>query len=381
MKRRVSRAALAALVLAAVSGCSVHYDGDDSVTHEFGSDYFGAGGMLNLTEPVGGDAILAGGHVATASEIRGDLVAVGGEVSVGGAIGDDLYAAGGNLQFDAVVNGNARVAGGDISVGPATIVAGGLSLTGGQVEFEGVAQEYLRASGGSVHLDGEVIGDAEVRAKELLIGPNARIGGRLVYHGPSEPMVSEGAVISGGVEFHAEDTGRYLRGVQPAVRDAATSLGTFLWFVGVFVAGALFVLLLPGFTSESAAAIGRKPLPSLGLGLAILLCVPFVAVVLLITIIGIPVALLLMSLYLLVLFLGWITAALFVAQRGLAALRPGRPVTRGWQLLALLLGLVVLWLLQQIPIVGGWIGFVALLAGIGALTWRAFNGRQAPVTA
>jgi len=109
--------------------------------------------------------------------------------------------------------------------------------------------------------------------------------------------------------------------------------------------------------------------------------VPFVALVLLITIIGIPVALLLMSLYLLVLFLGWITAALFVAQRGLAALRPERPVTRGWQLLALLLGLAVLWVLRQIPFVGGWIGFIALLAGIGALTWRAFNGRQAAVAA
>jgi hypothetical protein len=373
MKRRVSGAALIALALAALTGCSVHYDGDDSVTHEFGSDYFGAGGMLNLTEPVEGDAILTGGHVSTASEVKGDLVAVGGEVSVGGAIGDDLYAAGGSVQFDAIVNGNARVAGGDINVGPATIVAGGVSLTGGQIVFEGVAQKYLQASGGSVRLDGEVIGDAEIRAKELVIGPSARIGGRLIYHGPSEPTVPEGAVISGGIEFHEQDVGRYLHDVQPEVRDAATGLGTFLWFLGVFVAGALFVLLLPGFTSEAAAAIGRKPLPSLGLGLAILLCVPFVAVVLLITIIGIPVALLLMSLYLLVLFLGWITAALFVAQRGLAALRPGRPVTRGWQLLALLLGLVVLWLLRQVPLVGGLIGFVALLAGIGALTWRAFN--------
>jgi hypothetical protein len=32
-----------------------------------------------------------------------------------------------------------------------------------------------------------------------------------------------------------------------------------------------------------------------------------------------------------------------------------------------------LWLLKQLPLVGGLIGFVALLAGIGALTWRAFN--------
>lgn len=381
MKRQVSGAALFALVLATITGCSVHPEGDDSVTHEFGSDFFAAGGMLNLTEPVEGDAILAGGHVSTASEVKGDLVAAGGEVSIGGAIGDDLYAAGGSVQFDAIVNGNARVAGGDISVGPATVVAGGVSLSGGQVAFEGVAHKYLQASGGSVRLDGEVVGDAEVHAKELLIGPEARIGGRLVYHGPSAPTVPEGAVISGGVEFHEQDAGRFFHDVRPEVRDAATGLGTFLWFLGVFVAGALFVLLLPGFTSEAAAAIGRKPLPSLGLGLAILLCVPFLAVVLLITIIGIPVALLLMSLYLLVLFLGWITAALFVAQRGLAAFRPGRPVTRGGQLLALLLGLVALWLLRQIPFLGGWIGFVALLAGIGALTWRAFNGRQAAAAA
>jgi hypothetical protein len=377
MKRRVSGLALLALVLAAVTGCSVHYDGEDAVTHEFGSDYFGAGGMLNLTEPVEGDAILAGGHVNTASEVKGDLVVAGGEVSIGGAVGDDLYAAGGSVQFDAIVNGNARVAGGDISVGPATIVAGGVSLTGGQVHFEGVAHEYLQASGGTVRIDGEVIGDAEVRARELVIGPTARIGGRLVYHGPVEPTVPEGAVITGGLEFHGEDASRYLDDARPRVRDAVTAVGTVLWFLGVFVAGALFVVLLPGFTSEAAAAIGRKPLPSLGLGLAVLVCVPFVAVVLLITIIGIPLALLLMSLYLLVLFLGWITAALFVALRGLALLRPGKPATRGWQLFALLLGLLALWLLRQIPFVGGLIGFIALLAGIGALTWRTFNGRTA----
>jgi hypothetical protein len=377
MKRRVSGLALLALVLTAITGCGVHYDGEDAVTHEFGSDYFGAGGMLNLTAAVEGDAILAGGHVTTASEVKGDLVVAGGEVSIGGAVGDDLYAAGGSVQFDAIVNGNARVAGGDISVGPATIVAGGVSLTGGQVDFEGVAHEYLQASGGTVRIDGEVIGDAEVRARELVIGPTARIGGRLVYHGPVEPTVPEGAVITGGLEFHGEDASHYLDEARPQVRDAVTAVGTVLWFLGVFVAGALFVVLLPGFTSEAAAAIGRKPLPSLGLGLAILVCVPFVAVVLLITIIGIPLALLLMSLYLLVLFLGWVTAALFVAQRGLALLRPGKPATRGWQLFALLLGLLALWLLRQIPFVGGLIGFIALLAGIGALTWRTFNGRTA----
>ena len=110
MKRRVSGAATASLVLATITGCSVQYDGNDAVSHEFGSDYFAVGGLLNVTETVRGDAFLAGGRVSTASEVQGDLVAAAGELSVGGAIGDDLYAAGGNVQVDAIVNGNARVA-------------------------------------------------------------------------------------------------------------------------------------------------------------------------------------------------------------------------------------------------------------------------------
>ena len=61
MKWRVSGAALLALVLATITGCSVNIEGDETVSHEFGSDYFGAGGMLNLTDTVQGDAFLAGG--------------------------------------------------------------------------------------------------------------------------------------------------------------------------------------------------------------------------------------------------------------------------------------------------------------------------------
>ena len=378
LRRRVSGAALVALALATITtGCSVQHDGEESVAHRFGSDYFGAGGMLNLTDAVEGDAILAGGRISTANEVQGDLVVAGGELSIGGAIGDDLYAAGGDVQLDALVNGNARLAGGDLAVGPATVIAGELSLTGGRARYEGSTQGDLHASGGSVSINGEVQGDAEVRAEDLEIGPDTRIGGRLIYHGPAEPTVPEGAVIAGGVEFHEDNARRFFHDEQAPVHDAVHGVGSFLWFLGVFVAAALYLLLLPRFASEAAATISRRPLAALGLGLAILVCVPLVAVALLITIIGIPLALLLMSLYLLAMFLGWVTAALFLAQRGLAALRPGRPVTRGGQLLALLLGLVVLWLLRQIPIAGALIGFLALIAGIGALAWRTWNRREA----
>lgn len=377
MKRRVLAVAFAALGLATITGCRVEVDDGDSVSHLFGSDYFGAGGLLNVTDPIDGDAFMAGGQVSIAGEVKGDLVVAGGELSLGGAVGDDLYAAGGSVQLDAIVSGNARIAGGDVSVGPATVVAGALSLTGARVEFDGNTHDYLQASGGSVRINGEVHGDAQVRAEELVIGPEARIGGRLIFSGPQEPVVPDGAVISGGLEFREKSARRFFEDAGGPVRESARTLGTVLWFLGVFVAAALFRVIFPGFSQGAASVVGRRPLQSLGLGLAILACVPFVAVVLLITVIGIPLALLLIPVYLLVMFLGWVTAALFIAQRGTEVLRPGRATSLGMQLFALLLALCALWLLRQIPLVGGLIALIALIAGIGALAWQAWNGRQA----
>jgi hypothetical protein len=43
---------------------------------------------------------------------------------------------------------------------------------------------------------------------------------------------------------------------------------------------------------------------------------------------------------------------------------------------ALFVALVVLSLLRHVPLVGGLIGFVALIAGIGALVSQAWSGRE-----
>jgi hypothetical protein len=374
----VARTAGMVGVLLALAGCSVHYDGDDTVSRTFGSDYFGVGGVLNLTDAVAGDAFLAGGHVDTASEVKGDLMAAGGEVSIGGGIGDDLYVAGGEVQVDAIVAGNARVAGGEIALGPATVVSGSSTLSGGRVRYEGSTGGHLQVSGGSVLIDGSVDSDAEVHAEDLEIGPQTRIAGRLIVHGSHAPAIPAGAQVAGGVEFHEADVSRHFeeREVARDVRTVAHGVGSLLWIIGVFVAGTLFTLAFPGYSARAADWIGREPLRSLGLGFVLLTCLPVLAVLLVITIVGIPLAVILVMLYVLLLFLGWVTAALFVARKGLALVRSDQPVTTGWRLLALLLAVLVLWGLGQVPLLGGWVTFAALLLGIGALVWQGWPRRE-----
>ena len=65
--KRVLAVISATLGLACVGGCNIQTDGDDAISHKFGSDYFGAGGVLNVIDPVAGDAFLAGGDVTIAT--------------------------------------------------------------------------------------------------------------------------------------------------------------------------------------------------------------------------------------------------------------------------------------------------------------------------
>jgi hypothetical protein len=373
------RVMLATLLFALVSGCGSDGDVPAGLSHRFGSDYFAAGGDLNLTESVTGDAFLAGGDVAIAGEVDGDLVAVGGDLSVGGRVGDDLYAAGGSVRLDAIVKGSARLAGGDVRIGPATVVAGALSVSGGDIDFDGNTHQYLQVSAGSVRINGVVHGDAEIRADELTFGPDTKIGGRVIYHGPRQPDLPESAVISGGIEFHEYERTRFFSDAGQRFERAAQGVGAMLWFLGVFLAAAFFLLVFPGVSARAADLLGRKPLQSIGLGLAILVCLPFVGLTLLLTVVGIPLALLLMPLYLLLVFLGWVVTAVFIGDKGLSLIHGNSPPSTGWRLTALFLALLALSLILRIPFFGGLLCFVALLGGIGALVWQVWRRREAYV--
>ncbi len=375
----IARAVGVAALALALGSCSIERHGDDSVSKQVGRNYFGAGGSLNVTEAVRGDAFMAGGRVSTASEVKGDLIAAGGEVSIGGAIGDDLYVAGGDVQVDAVVTGDARVAGGDVTVGPATVIAGALTMSGGRIRFEGNAQDGLHASGGSVYIDGAVRGDVEVEADEVEIGPNARITGKLVARTTREPSIPAGAQIAGGIEFHEAEAGHMVidDGAAHNVGSVAHGVGSLLWMFGVFIAGTLFMLAFPAYSARAAQWIGKEPLRSLGLGFVILVSLPVLSVLLLVTIIGIPLALVVLLLYGLLLFLGWVTAAMFIGDKLLGFARRSEPATFGRKMLALLLAVLALWLVGMIPVVGGWIRFAALLLGVGALVWQGWPRRDA----
>jgi hypothetical protein len=103
-----------------------------------------------------------------------------------------------------------------------------------------------------------------------------------------------------------------------------------------------------------------------------------------ITVIGIPLALMMIFGYVVLLMLGYVVAAIFVGDQALERLGGDRIKSLGWRVLFLLLALVVLSVVRHLPLIGGLAVALLFVAGIGAFTlrtWKGFRQRDEAVAA
>jgi hypothetical protein len=165
-----------------------------------------------------------------------------------------------------------------------------------------------------------------------------------------------------------------------APRPRAGRAGGGLFVVlSLIVSAALWYLLFPRFALATAHSVQESPWMNLGLGFAVLAAGPLVVLLLLVSLVGVWLGLIALALYLVLLLLGYLTGALFVAERGLRVARPTGDHGRWWVIGALAATLILLALLRLVPAVGALVSFALMLLGLGALTralWRQY--RSAP---
>lgn len=359
------------LCLAAVAN---DHDGDrDRVERDFGSDRFAAGGNVAISKAVTGDLIAAGGSVSVEANIGGDAVLAGGNVRVTGNVAQGIYGAGGQVNIDGTVGRNVRAAGGQVNLGPKSEVAGNLTVGGGQVTLRGTVKGYVQAAGGRVLIDGPVTGDVEATSGHVELGPNARIGGKLRYASGDELVRDPAAQVTGAVERIA------MRGGWPVPADVEHRVGRrggWVWTMGLLVLAVVLAAALPNVYGHVANTLQTRFGMSVLMGFVMLICVPVAALLLLITIIGVPLGLLAIALYLILLLLGYVACGMSLGRWVLQRVKGDAPTTL-WRITGAVLGVLAVSLLARIPWLGGWIAFIALLAGLGALALQFGRTRAA----
>ena len=328
-------------------------------------NYYAAGNRIEITTPMPADVIVAARRIDIVQPVAGDILAAGWRVALSARADDDVRIAAGEVTVNAPVTGDLTAAGGDITLGPQTHVSGRTWLTGNTVPIEGVLERDLYVAGATVELAGEIRQPVRIVAEKLDILPSARLLGPLTYQGPREAQVASGAVISGPITFDRISEREVRR-----ERSSRTVSGL-LFSVHLFLAGLLVVIFLPRVESSVVATLRAQPGKSLLVGFVLLVTIPVAALLLALSILGLPIGLAMGALYLIALFGAVLVTAFFVGDAEARLFKAGPISTRGQHALFLLAGVLTLALLRSV--LGGVIVLASVLFGIGALTLSAYQ--------
>lgn len=290
----------------------------------------------------------------------GSSVRLGSRVAITQAVDGPLHAAAGRITVDAPVAGSARLAGGVIELAPGAAIGESASLAGGTITVKGSVKESLHAAGGHITINGAIGGDASVAGGTLELGPEARIAGKLTFRG-GELHRDPAAQVTGAVEHVRGDRQRHSRS------DGHRFFRGWLWTAGLLVLTALIAAALPGPSQRMARELRERPWLTPLLGLVALTCVPVAAVLLILTIIGIPIAVLALFAYAALLLVGYVWLAVVVGGLLLDRVKPETAARTAWRVGAAVLAMLVLAILVRLPILGGLVTFTALVIGVGMI--------------
>lgn len=360
------RTRLCLLALFASLSLSALGQGQDAPPDDESANVYMTGTEVRPTGPIDGDLVAAAGRISVDHAIDGDAVLAAGSIDVRGRVGGDLRIAGGFVTLTGRVGGEALVVAGSLAFGPDTEVGGRVWLAGGDVAVAGRFHRDVKVYARNVLVLGHVTGNVHLFGATIEVLPSARIDGNLTYVSNTPIKMHPGARVAGKV---IREPGRL-----PTLRLPGWPPFRPLLMFGLLAAGALLLAVFPRFTASAVQTVRASPLGSLGLGTAIFFSVPPVMLLLVITIIGIPIALMLAGLYAVALLAGFLVAAFFIGERLLRL--GGRRATAGgyWARVGMLaIALIILWLVRHMPYVGGLLILLALTIGLGAMALQAFS--------
>lgn len=324
------------------------------------------------------DTLLAAGEtVSIDGNVNGDLLAFGRSVTVRGNVAGNLVTGAETVRVEGTVGGsiiggaralslaNARIGrdlygfGRDVELQNGANVAGNAIAFGENVDIDGRVGVDLAGFASALRVSGAVEGDVQAHAGTITLLPTARVGGNVTGHVDSagDLNIASGAVVGGTVDeqlvAREERRNRYLT--------VGYYFGELVRLGTMFLAGLLLLWVFPVLRAVSlpdAMAVLRSG----GIGLAAAVTLPVAALLLCITIIGLPIGVLTFMLGAIGLYFSKPVVAQIIG-RGLLrnAERPPHYAA------TLVVGLVLVVVAINVPFIGGIANFVLTLVGFGVI--------------
>jgi cytoskeletal protein CcmA (bactofilin family) len=352
------------LALPSPTGAAETKRGDPNFTLASGetvhTDLFVLAERTEVDGDVDGDLVVWSREVIVNGHVKGDILCGAESLRINGTVDGNVRSFAHSVDISGTVGKNFMTSSGEANLEDKGSIGGSVTFAATDAWLAGQVGGDLLGVGRSVNVTGKVGGDAKVRADSLTIGSSAEIKGHTTCVCERDPEIAPGAKLAGSIK-------RVIRKRETRYDQARFYWHrVLLWGVG-FLYGLVLLLLVPGFYADATAAC-KKYVPAAGFGLLFLFATPIAAIIACFTIVGLAVGITTLLLYAIAFFsstvfvAGWLGEALLGSKPGMGA-AIGR----------LALGLFILHVLRVLPYVGGWILFLTIIWGLGALAMAIYK--------
>jgi len=315
---------------------------------------------MKIDGTVNGDVIALCKSVTINGTINGDLIVFSQDITINGEVKGSARMAGTNITVNGTIDHNINAFGTEINLTPSSTVAWDVLISGVNGKFNGIIGGNLHGSIATASVAGKIgkninltIEDYNQSQSGLLLTKDAIIGGGVSYTAKNEAQLESLSSVVGPVSHQTP------KETTETPIDIISKI--FYKLSALFLIGLILISLKKKTVYDVAQNLELKNLPATLIGLGALILTPIVILFFTITIIGIPLALLLLAAYLILLTLSLIFASFFVGNMLLKSFVK-KPLNA---FVILLFGLTVFVLLASMPYIGWSFVFVFMIYGLG----------------
>lgn len=341
-----------------------------------------AGNNLSIDGTIKGDVICGAQTVNINGNIEGDVICGAQSLNINGSIGGSVRVAGNTININSAVARGAQAIGNSINLGKNANVGWDMFLAGATGLIQGKIAGDLHGAVANITIDGEVGKNIRLKLNEaramnqslrknekneespLKITDKAKIGGDVIYTSGIIGNISGSAEIGGETKYN-----------QPKIKETKKNhILAWLWsmiysvFTGLVI-GLVLISLWKKQIMEITDVMLEKIGASIGWGAVILFITPIISFFLLFTFIGIPLAFLIIAIWIIAIVLSKIIAGIFVGRKILDKFGKKSKDSLIW---AMIIGVVIVKIIFAIPVIGWLLCLVAIFWGLGGI-WQFFR--------
>lgn len=320
------------------------------------------GSTVDIDAPVHGDLVIFGNDININKNVSGDVFAAGNSINITSQIKGSLRLAGANIFLDSKVDEDVLAMSNIFRTSSNNFIKRDLILAANSGVLSGVVKGKVNGSVNNLVLGTLVDKDVKLQVNKLLLTNTANIKGSLQYTSLSKAFFSKKAKVKGAIR-HTTPARQILYG---------QISGWLRSWVGMLLVAFLLVVFIPDTFKRVRQTLETKPWASPALGFALLVLTPFFIVFLAVTVIGLPLALILLTLYLGAIYFAQIYVAAVVGTALWQRLVPAKESLGT----SLFVGITVLAIMRLLPLFGFLVTLLIVIFGFGALVLTALNWWQ-----